>query len=90
MTHDQLSELLEQRMPPGSYVQHETPKQTEDNKWSVKFSRKEDAEKAKEKLNNFSFKGWKLKVHVSNGGSREHITSGSSITSSTVTSRPSR
>lgn len=80
-THDQLSQLLDQRMP--RYVQHEEPKRGEDNKWSVKFSKEEDAEEAKEQLDNLVFKGRMLKVDLSHGGSRRQINSGGSTTSAT-------
>lgn len=76
VNREQLSVLIDQEMPPHSYVQHEEPKRGEDNKWSVKFSKREHAEKAKEQLNNFMFKGQKLKVHLSNGGPRRQINSG--------------
>ena len=88
VTHEDVSERLEQNMP---YVQHETPKQGDVNKWSVEFSREEDAERAKERLHNLDFDGRKLKVHVSNGARRRQINSGSSTSSaasSSMTSGP--
>ena len=89
VTHEDLSELLRQKM--RLYVQHKEPKQGEDNKWSVEFSKEEDAEEAKRLLHKHEFKGRKLKVHVSNGGSLSQINSGnstSSAASSTVTPGP--
>ena len=75
VTHEEISELLDQKMPSYSYVQYERPKRGENNKWSVKFSKKEDAEKAKERLNGFDFKERKLKVHLSNGSHQGQINS---------------
>ena len=85
VTHEELSELLNQRMP--RYVQHERPKRGDDNKWSVKFSKEEDAEKAKDQLNNFEFKEHKLRVHLSHGGSRRQVSSGCSTISEASSSR---
>ena len=81
VTQKELSEQLDQKMP--RYVRHERPKQGEDNKWSVEFSKEEDAEKAKERLHNLEFKGRKLKVHVA---PRRRINSGGSTTSATSSS----
>ena len=81
VTEKELSEQLDQKMP--RYVRHERPKQGEDSKWSVEFSREEDAEKAKERLHNLDFKGRKLKVHVA---PRRRINSGGSTTSATSSS----
>lgn len=86
VTHKQLSELLDQEMPEYSYVQYERPKQGEDNKWSVQFSKKEDAENAREQLHNLDFQGRKLKVHLSDGAPRRQVNSGGSTTSATSSS----
>lgn len=86
VTHKQLSELLDQEMPEYSYMQYERPKQGEDNKWSVQFSKEEDAEKAREQLHNLGFEGRKLKVHLSNGPPRRQVNSGGSTTSATSSS----
>ena len=87
VTHKELSDLLDQNMPRYSYVQYERPKQGDANKWSVEFAREEDAGKAKERLHNFIFKGWKLKVHLGNGASsRGRINSGGSTTSAASSS----
>ena len=86
VTHKQLSELLDQEMPEYSYMQHERPKQGEDNKWSVHFFKEEDAEKAREQLHNLDFEGRKLKVHLSNGAPRRQVNSGGSTTSTTSSS----
>ena len=84
VTHEDLSELLKQEM--HLYVQHERPKRSEQHKWTVKFSNREDAEEARERLNSFVFRGQKLKVHLSNGGPRTQINSGGSTTSATSSS----
>lgn len=83
VTHKQLSELLDREMPEYSYVQYERPKQGEDNKWSVQFSKEEDAEKAREQLHNLDFERRKLKVHLSNGASRRQVNGGGSTISAT-------
>ena len=75
VTDKQLSKLLDQKLPRYGYVQHEMPKQGEGNKWSVKFFKEEDAEKARERLNGISFKGDKLQVTRGNGGPRRQSSS---------------
>ena len=81
VTQKELSEQLDQKMP--RYVRHERPKQGEDNKWSVEFSKEEDAENAKERLHNLDIKGRKLKVHVA---PRRRINNSSSTTKATSSS----
>ncbi len=93
VTHEELSKLVDAKLMEKKmrYVQHGRPKQGEDNKWSVRFFREKDAETVRAILNNFDFKGKKLKVHISNGGSGANIYSGgstTSATSSTITSGP--
>ena len=80
ITHEEISMLLDEKI---LYVQHDTPKRGEKNRWSVKFSKKEDAEMAKELLDGFYFKERKLQVHLSNGGTQGQISSGASTTSTT-------
>ena len=78
ITQEEISKLLDEKI---LYVQHDTPKRGEKNKWSVQFSKKEVAEKAKEELNGFIFKGRKLQVHLSNSSTQGRINSGASSTS---------
>lgn len=88
-THEELSKLLDEKMP--RYVQHETPKRGEDNKWSIKFFEEEDADRAKERLNGVLFKGNKLQVLRCNVGPRKQMGSDASTTSetsSTITPGP--
>ena len=75
VTDKQLSTLLDEKLPRYGYVQHETPEQGQGNKWSVKFFREEDAEKARERLNGISFKGDELQVTRGNGGPRRKSSS---------------
>ena len=86
VTQKELSEQLDQKMP--RYVRHERPKQGEDSKWSVGFSKEEDAEKAKERLHNLEFKGRKLKVHVASRRRISNAGSNTSATSSSMNSGP--
>ena len=86
VTQKELSEQLDQKMP--RYVRHEKPKQGEDNKWSVEFWKKEDAEKAKERLHNLEFKGRKLKVHMAPRRRIHNAGSNTSLPSSSTTLRP--
>lgn len=79
-TDEDINKLLEEKM---MYMQHETPKQGGKNKWSVKFSKIEHTEKAKERLNGVYFKGRILQVHLSKGGRQRQIDSGASTTSTT-------
>ena len=84
VTHDQLSLLLDEKMP--GYPQHEKPKLGEDNKWSIRFCKEEIAEKARERLNGVWFKGNKLQVLQSNSGLRKKMGSEASSTGTTSTS----
>ena len=69
-THEELSEQLDQKM---RYVQHEQPRRGENNEWSIKFSKKEDADKAQELLHDSIFQDQKLRVHLSRRGPRRRI-----------------
>lgn len=86
VTQKELSEQLDQKMP--RYVRHERPKQGDDNKWSVEFSKEEDAEKAKERLHNIDFKGRKLKVHMAPRRRINNAGSNTCLPSSSMTLRP--
>lgn len=80
VTPEEISNLLDEKI---LYVQHDTPKRGERNRWSVNFSKREVAEKAKEELNGFIFNGRKLRVHLSNSSTQGQISSGASTTSTT-------
>ena len=80
VTHEEISKLLDDEI---LYVQHEKPRRGQKNRWSVKFSRKDDAEMAKVRLDGLIFRERKLQVHLSNGGTHGQISSGASTTSTT-------
>lgn len=90
VTHEELSKLLDEKMPRYEYVQHERPKRGEDSKWSIKFFKEEDAEEARERLNGVLFKGNKLQVLRGNGPRKQMGSDASttSATSSTITPGP--
>ena len=83
VTHDELSRLIDGKMP---YVGYGKPERGAGNEWTVKFSKTEVAERAKKLLHNLVFQEQVLKVHVSSSDPGAKVNSGDSATSTTSSS----